>query len=122
MNAKQSIIFGGLATAILATAAIYSAQSMGAERNDSAAIRQTKITLTQAISAAEQRVGGKAARAELENENGKLVYRVDVVRDAKTTDVEVDVNNGQVLSAQADEVDHESGDNKEHEGKEEHQD
>jgi hypothetical protein len=55
-------------------------------------------------------VNGKATKAELEDENGKLVYGVEVLAGGNATDVKVDINSAQVLSAQAD-----RGDNEGHE-------
>lgn len=102
---KRKIVLAAIASFALAgIGAVYAAQS---EENDAAALAQTKISLTQAIASAERHASGKAVRAELEDENGKAVYGVEVVAGAKVTDVKVDVNDGKVLSAQADQDDHE---------------
>ena len=95
--------------AVLAVAAIGSAYAAKSEENDAAALAQAKISLTQAIAAAELHANGKAVRAELENENGTIVYGVEVLSGSKATDVKVDVRDGKILSAQADTVDHEGG-------------
>ena len=116
MNRKHSIIAGTLAAAVLAATAVYAGENGNEDRHDAAALAQAKVSLGQAISAAEQHANGKAARAELEDENGKVVYGVEVVGAGKTTDVKVDINTGQVLSAQADQGDHE-GDENEHESR-----
>ena len=114
MNRKQTLIIGALAAAALATTAVYAEHRESGEQNEAAALAQAKISLSQAIAAAEQHAGGKAARAELEDENGKLVYGVEVLGGGKSTDVKVDITTGQVLSAQADTADHERGEH-EHE-------
>jgi uncharacterized membrane protein YkoI len=54
---------------------------------------QAKITPQQAQQAAATAVGGTAARAELENEDGNLVYQVMVGQ----TEVLVDAGNGNIL-------------------------
>ena len=117
MNRKQTLIIGALAAAALATTAVYADHRESGDRNEKAALAQAKISLSQAIAAADQHANGKAAKAELEDENGKLVYGVEVVGDGKSTDVKVDINTGQIVSAQADGSDHERGEH-EHEGRE----
>jgi uncharacterized membrane protein YkoI len=104
---KRKLVLATIAA--LTVAAIGSAYAAKSEENDAAALAQTKISLTQAIAAAEQHVNGKAARAELEDENGTIVYGVEVLSGTKTMDVKVDVRDGKILSAQADTEDHEGG-------------
>ena len=81
--------------------ALGSAQAREEER-DSAVPSQAKISMTQAIGAAEQHAKGRAVRAELEKENGAAVYGVEVIDGAKTVDVKVDARDGKVLSVQDD--------------------
>ena len=116
MQRKRALIIGGLA-AVLVASAVYAAEGGGQDEADVAALSQAKVSLGQAVAAAERHANGRAARAELENENGKLVYGVEVVGPGKTTDVKVDINSGQVLSAQADQADQAGGEH-EHEGSE----
>lgn len=52
-----------------------------------------KITPQQAQQAAETSIGGKTSRVKLENENGNLVYAVEIGQ----REVKVDAGNGQVL-------------------------
>ena len=111
---KRNILMTALGAALLAgglgvAVASNSAQQTNGE--DDLNIAQTKVTLIQAVTAAEQKVGGRAARAELNDENGKLVYSVEVVNDTQATDVKVDAMSGQILTAKADLAD------EEHEGK-----
>jgi len=77
----------------------------------------TGITLDQATKKALNAVQGQVLRTELEDENGFLVYGVEVVTADKTiVDVKVDAGSGNVLAMdrdQADEEEHESG---EHDG------
>lgn len=54
---------------------------------------------------AEQHTRGKAVQAELEDENGKLVYEVEVMKGATAMDVKIDATTGAVLSAKDDEED-----------------
>lgn len=107
MNRKQGILVAAAVAVILSGTAVYATEPANGEQNDAAAITQAKIGLGQAIANAERHVHGKATRAELENENGRLVYGVEVVSGGKVTDVKVDIRNGNILSAQADHADHE---------------
>jgi uncharacterized membrane protein YkoI len=99
--------------AALAAAAIggaYAAKSSG--ENDALDLSTAKIGLTQAIAAAEQHTGGKAAKAELEKSKSGLVFDVEVVKDGKVLDVAVDAGSGKVLSATEDKADHDDENDK----------
>lgn len=62
-----------------------------------------KITPDQATRAASQAVSGNVGQVELENENGSVVYSVEMVdQSGKHIDVKVDAGNGQVLAQDAD--------------------
>jgi uncharacterized membrane protein YkoI len=69
------------------------------EREEAAHLaNRAKIDLTQATSAALAQVPGTALKAALENENGNLVYSVEVKTITnETKDVKVDAGNGKVL-------------------------
>jgi uncharacterized membrane protein YkoI len=97
-----AVIMAGVAAA----GGLAAAQQSGAKANDAiVAAAQAKISLAQAIAIAEQGTGGKASHAELERENGRLVYGVEVTDGTVTTDVKVDATDGRVLSAQPDKAD-----------------
>lgn len=110
MRSKKSLLVGVIGvTALGASLAFAGANnSNGGQENDAALLSNAKISLTRAIAAAEQHAQGQAVRAELEDENGTLVYGVEVASGTRTTDVKVDINNGKILSAQADQADHET--------------
>ena len=107
MRSTKSILFGVIGLTALGASLAFAGANGGRE-NDAALLSNAKISLTQAIAAAEQHAQGKAVRAELEDENGTLVYGVEVASGTRTTDVKVDINNGKILSAQADQADHEA--------------
>jgi uncharacterized membrane protein YkoI len=121
MRNKKSLLFGVIAVTTLGASLAFAGENNANERqeNDATLLSKTTISLTQAITAAEGHVHGKAMRAELEDENGTLVYGVEVASGNQTTDVKVDVNNGKILSAQADKVDHGSEGRKGHERRDE---
>jgi uncharacterized membrane protein YkoI len=96
--------------AIGAGAYAYAADSAG---NDALALSHAKITLTQAVTAAEAKVQGKAARAELEQaKGGRWTFDVEVVAAGKTYDVSVDAASGEVLSATEDRNEHDEENDK----------
>lgn len=74
-----------------------------------------KISLDSAVNAASQAVPGQVLGAELENENGYLVYGVEILKaDHQIADVKVDAGNGKVLK-----IDTDQNDNDGHEGEDE---
>jgi uncharacterized membrane protein YkoI len=65
-----------------------------------------KISFDSAINAALAQAPGKVLRAELENENGYLVYGVEIVKaDLQIVDVKVDAGNGKILKIDKDHKD-----------------
>ncbi len=73
-----------------------------------------KISMGEAVQNAQASVQGQILKTELENENGFLVYGVEVVTaDKAIVDVKIDAGSGKILSMdkdKADEEDHEYGD------------
>ncbi|MDE2626782.1 MAG: PepSY domain-containing protein [Burkholderiales bacterium] len=97
------VIAAGVVTA---AGLAYAKESGGSENEATADLAKAKISLSQAVATAESRAGGKATRAELENENGVAVFGVEVVTpDSTVMDVKVDAADGKVLSSVADTAD-----------------
>ncbi len=96
MNFKTStlIIALGLAGA--------SAAVIAADRGDLRMLEETKITLTQAVAAAEQHQGGRAIEASLDDDSFKPTYEVSVVQDGRFFDVQVDGVTGSVIGSRED--------------------
>jgi uncharacterized membrane protein YkoI len=102
---KRKLVPAAIAAAIaVAIGGAYAAQS--SKENDALAVSTAKIDLTQAIAAAEQHVGGKAAKAEYERDKGQWVFDVEVVKGQTVMDVKVDPASGKVIAATEDKVDH----------------
>jgi uncharacterized membrane protein YkoI len=83
--------------------------------NDAAEARQlqslAKIDQAAAEKAALDAVPGEVKKTELDNENGSVVYSVQVMdKDGKLQEVKVDAGNGQVLSQEADDNEGPDGD------------
>ncbi|MDH6238534.1 PepSY domain-containing protein [Cryobacterium sp. CG_9.6] len=79
------------------------ADSTTGEADESKALQPLATTTAdEAIAAALAAVPGKAGAAQLESENGYVVYDVEVtVADGTTVDVQVDAGNGTVLAQEA---------------------
>lgn len=97
-----------LPAAFFATA-IGSAYAVVATENDALDIAAAKISMTRAVTIAEQQVGGKAVRAEYEYHKGQRVFDIEVVRGKEVMDVKVDAVSGNVISAVADKSDRDDG-------------
>lgn len=97
------VLAAGVATA---GGMAYATQS-GVTQNDAVAdLAKAKISLGQAVSAAEAQAGGKATKAEFDGERGQAVFDVEVVTaDSKVFDVRVDAADGKVLSSKQDAAD-----------------
>jgi uncharacterized membrane protein YkoI len=102
MNPKRALIAGTLlAFATGMTAASAEPVKGGHDRTPVDASKAT-VTMSQAVATAEQQAEGKATRAKLENETGKLLYEVIVTGKDKATEVKVDAQDGKVLAMNAD--------------------
>ena len=107
MNLKSMrYAFSLIAAAVTASGALAHAASPTVPNDAVADAARAKITLMQAVAAAEAHTRGKATKAELEDEHGAVVYEVEVIAaDKGVLDVTVDAVNGKVLSSKADKVD-----------------
>ena len=107
MRPKHAVIVGTL----IAFTTGMTAASAFARGEHEAPVDASKatVTMSQAIATAEQQAGGKATRAKLENETGKLLYEVKVAGKDKVTEVKVDATDGKVLASGADTHAHKRG-------------
>lgn len=98
---KKHLRLSTAAFALLSALAVFSLTPYSAQAgNDALNVTSAKITLPQAISAAERKVGGTAAKAEYKHKKGQ--YKVEVVKGTEFFDVIVDANDGTVLSIKKD--------------------
>jgi uncharacterized membrane protein YkoI len=63
------------------------------------------VTIDQAVASALQAQPGKVIKAELENENGYLVWGVEVASNNQINEVKVDAKNAKILKIEKDQVD-----------------
>ena len=96
-----------------ATIATCSSYATTITDNDALIAPDTKISLSQAVTTAEQHTTGKASRAELEKHKGQWVFDVEVINGQKVVDVKVDPESGKVLAATEDKADRDDEQDKE---------
>jgi uncharacterized membrane protein YkoI len=101
MQSKHALIAGTLIAFATGVTAV-SAAGWGERDRTPVDVSKATVTMSQAIATAEQQAGGKATRAKLENETGKLLYEVKVAGKDKVTEVKVDATDGKVLASGAD--------------------
>ncbi len=80
------------------------------QENDALQITHAKISLADAIAAAEAKTGGRASRAEFEQAKEGWVFEVETVSGRSVSDVHVNAETGVLLSVTTDQVDEEDGD------------
>ena len=85
-----------LITAISASATVRADENEGEMK----ALSSAKVTLVQAIEAAEAKSGGKAYDAALKSEDGAPVYLVEVFSSDKVVKVAVDTQSGEVKNVE----------------------
>lgn len=98
---KRSLI---AATVLAAASLPFAAPAWADNQEDIARLAQTKISLTQAVAAAEKHhPGSQAVQADLDSKMGKVIYEVEVVSaDKQVHEVTVDAVTGQVLHSELD--------------------
>jgi uncharacterized membrane protein YkoI len=89
-----------------------SIQADKALENESALRKLAKITLEDAVRAAQSAAPGTVTESAIENEDGNVVYTVEMRSGNATTEVVVDAGNGKVLATSAD-ADDEKGEGNE---------
>lgn len=102
MKTNKAII----AATLLALGAGTAAYAKGGSNDAVADLARARITLAQAVAAAEQHAGGKATKAELEHRKGKTAFEVEVVKGNAVSNVIVDAADGKVLATKVDSEDH----------------
>ncbi|HVS56004.1 MAG TPA: PepSY domain-containing protein, partial [Casimicrobiaceae bacterium] len=105
---KRGLIVGTLLVMATGTMAASAAPGNN-ERGTSVDFSKAPVTMSQAIATAEQQAGGRATRAKLENEKGKLLYEVKVAGKDKATEVQIDAQDGKVLATNAAQHEHKHG-------------
>lgn len=99
------------ASALLLTSVGFALSHDGREKADVATL-PTSVTMEEAIKTATTQFPGKVLEAELESEDGKAIYEVEIVNTSgETREFEIDAQSGKVLSSELEEEDtHERND------------
>lgn len=105
MNPTTQRALLAIATAAVATTGAIAYAAQGSVENDALAIANARIPLVQAVAAAEQHVGGVAAKAEFEHSRQGWVYEVEVVAGTRVLDVQVSAETGAVIASAPDKLD-----------------
>jgi uncharacterized membrane protein YkoI len=108
-NKNNKTLLVMLATILITGIAVNAAQAGESKEKEAKELKlfnQAKITLTEAIKAAEQKTGGKAMEAEVDDDSNTVQFEVEVLKDGKIHEVIVDGLTGKVLKVS---LDNESG-------------
>lgn len=87
------------------TMAVFMSTPAQADTDEIHAVKQAKISLVEAIHAAEQYQGGRAFEASLDDDSFTPTYEVSLLMQEKLYDVRIDAVSGAVLSAREDKDD-----------------
>jgi uncharacterized membrane protein YkoI len=101
MNTNSYLMIGTVAAAVLAGSWAYASQRDDRDDAALAANAQPALSLSQAITIAEQHAQGNAISAELERDGGRARYEVEVAAAGRTAEVKVDASDGSVIGAEA---------------------
>jgi uncharacterized membrane protein YkoI len=107
-----AVLVGTMAASALGPAGTaYARSKRESATNEAAIIADAKITMAQAIAAAETQVGGKAVGTGIEDENGTVAFEVEVLKDGQRHEVLIDPQSGEVIkTTMTDTEDNESDD------------
>jgi len=106
MNKKHNKILKVMLAMVIITGTVANIAQAGESKEKEAKelklFSQAKISLTEAIKAAEQKVGGKAMEAEVDDESNTVQFEIEVLKDGKIHEVKVDGKTGKVLKVSLD--------------------
>ncbi|HBP89861.1 MAG TPA: PepSY domain-containing protein [Nitrospirales bacterium] len=108
---KRLHTFSLLGTSALLLTSVGLANSDDGKKKIHVANLPTSVTMEEAIKTATSNFPGKVLEAELESEDGKVVYEVEIVNTAgETREIEIDAQSGKILSSELEDQDgHEKG-------------
>ena len=99
MTSTKKMFTAIIAAAVLATTGAVAATN-GMTSTKAAQFAQAKVSTSQAIDAAERKVGGHASEVDFKHKNGSSYYKVEVLANQQKHEVKIDANSGQVLSSE----------------------
>ncbi|WP_051604149.1 PepSY domain-containing protein [Methylobacter tundripaludum] len=113
-NKHNKFMMPLLAMVIMVSTAVNVAQASDSKEKDAKELQlfsQAKISLSEAIKVAEQKVGGKAMEAEIDDEASSVQFEIEVVKEGKVHNVLVDGNTGKVLKVSLSDESNEGAEN-----------
>lgn len=97
-NSRKLIAMAAGALLIVAGGRVFAAEKHGhGDQDDLATLAKSRVTLADAVAAAERQTGGRAMEAAVEEENGAAVFEVKVASNNAVQKVVVDAQSGKVL-------------------------
>jgi uncharacterized membrane protein YkoI len=115
MNKQHNKILTALFTMVIMTSTAANVAQAGESKEKEAKelklFSHAKISLTEAIKAAEQKTGGKAMEASVDDESNAVQFEIEVLKDGKIHEVMVDGKTGKVLKVSLDDESKESTEN-----------
>ena len=108
---KRFITAGFLGATALVLTSFGLAMSDDGKEKAAVASLPTSVTMEEAMKTATTQFPGKVIEAELESEDGKAVYEVEIVNaSGETREFEIDAQSGKILSSELEDQDeHEKG-------------
>ena len=98
MDKRSILTVSGSMLMALVVAAGFAPGDDDKQRAD--AIAKASISLSEAVTRAEAKTGGKALEAELEVEKDQAFFEVEVLKDGVEIEVNIDANSGEVVSTE----------------------
>jgi len=96
-NIVRTALFTMTMLAAITANAVQPAELMGKAVKEQQLFKLAKISLSEAIKVAEQKIGGEAVEAELDDESDAVQFEVEVLKDGKIHEVMVDSETGHIL-------------------------
>ncbi len=105
---RKALLLSGVGALVIGATAAWQVQRESTEHRQAELLARATISEEQArLTALASVPGGKITEAEIEEENGRLIYSFDiqVAGQSSSFDVEVDANTGQLLQSEAEDDD-----------------
>ena len=104
MKTSTKTLTAGILSLVIAGTSFTAFSVQGdSDKNESELISQATVGVDQAIAIALADVPGKVVETEIEEEDGKLVWEVEVVDSANQVfEFEIDANDGRILEKEQD--------------------
>ena len=99
MTRKQLVaaLTAGTIAAGAIAGAVYAKERRDTPTNEVQIIAKAKVSMAQAIAAAEQATGGKAVGSEIEEQDGTVHFKVTVLKDNVRQKILIDTQTAQVV-------------------------